>query len=86
MTIGNHDQRGRVDNDVRRLRCSLDLTQAQLAHRVGISRQALIAIEGGNDPSLRTALKLSRALGVEIAQIFHGHAAEANRRHGTHKD
>lgn len=84
MTTRTRDPHGGPVNDVRRLRRALDLTQAQLAQRVGISRQALVAIEAGNDPALRTALRLSRALGVEVAQLFHGHAAAADRARGTH--
>jgi putative transcriptional regulator len=84
VTIRTRDPHGGTVNDVRRLRRALDLTQAQLAQRIGISRQALIAIEAGNDPALRTALRLSRALGVDVATLFHGHAAAVDQAHGTH--
>jgi len=37
----------------------------------GMARQTLSAIESGlSDPSLRNALALARALGVEVEQLF----------------
>ena len=48
-----------------------DLTQEQLASRVGVSRQTLIAIENGKySPSLEFAFALAKALEVEIGELF----------------
>ena len=49
------------------------LTQAALAHQADISRQALSAIEAGvYQPTVGVALKLSRALGKSVEQLFAG--------------
>jgi putative transcriptional regulator len=62
----------RLSNNVRRLRFDNDeMTQQQLADRVGVTRQTIIAIESGRySPSLPLAFKLARAFGVSIEQVF----------------
>ncbi len=62
----------RLSNKVRRLRFDNgELTQQQLADRVGVTRQTIIAIEAGKyAPSLPLAFKLARAFGVTIEQVF----------------
>ena len=48
-----------------------NLTQKELAARVGVTRQTIIAIESGRfNPSVRLALKLARALLVRVEDIF----------------
>jgi putative transcriptional regulator len=63
----------RVGNDIRALRFGADeMTQAQLAERVGVTRQTIIAIEQGRySPSLEVAFRIARALGVSLEQVFH---------------
>ena len=62
----------RLSNKVRRLRFDNgELTQQQLADRVGVTRQTIIAIEAGKyAPSLPLAFKLARTFGVSIEQVF----------------
>ena len=62
----------RLSNKVRRLRFDNgELTQQQLADRVGVTRQTIIAIESGRySPSLPLAFKLARAFGVSIEDVF----------------
>ncbi|WP_435824037.1 helix-turn-helix transcriptional regulator [Actinoplanes missouriensis] len=62
----------RVTNRIRALRAaSGDMTQAELADRVGVTRQTLIAVEQGKySPSLEVAFKIARALGVPIDDVF----------------
>ncbi|MEA3225725.1 MAG: helix-turn-helix transcriptional regulator [Planctomycetota bacterium] len=62
----------RLSNKVRRLRFDNgELTQQQLADRVGVTRQTIIAIESGKySPSLPLAFKLARAFGVSIENVF----------------
>ena len=62
----------RLSNNVRRLRFDNDeMTQQQLADKVGVTRQTIIAIESGRySPSLPLAFKLARAFGVSIEQVF----------------
>lgn len=48
-----------------------DLTQQDLADRVGCSRQTIHSIESGKFvPSVELALKLARTLGVKVEEIF----------------
>ena len=63
---------------VRNRRKALSLSQAELAQRAGISRQALGAIEAGlYQPSVGAALSLARELGETVEKLFGGeHALE----------
>lgn len=59
-------------NDVRALRAERGWTQADLAHRVDVSRQTINAIEVGKfDPSLPLAFRLARLFGLTVEDIFH---------------
>ena len=62
----------RLSNKVRRLRFDNgEMTQQQLADKVGVTRQTIIAIESGKySPSLPLAFKLARAFGVSIEDVF----------------
>ncbi|MEM9600963.1 MAG: helix-turn-helix transcriptional regulator [Pseudomonadota bacterium] len=61
-----------IKNQVRRIRLTrTDLTQAELASRIGVTRQTVIALEGGRySPSLELAFRLSHVLGEPIEVIF----------------
>ena len=60
-----------VRNTLRVQRAMRDLTQADLAERAGITRASVNAIEGGRMiPSIFLALKLARALGVSVDELF----------------
>lgn len=63
----------RVSNDIRVLRFGADeMTQAQLAEQVGVTRQTIIAIEQGRySPSLEVAFRIARALNVPLDRVFH---------------
>jgi putative transcriptional regulator len=53
------------------LRAEHDLTQEALAERVGVSRQAINAIETGKyEPSLTLAMKIARLFNRPVEQIF----------------
>jgi putative transcriptional regulator len=53
------------------LRAEHDLTQEALAARVGVSRQAINAIETGKyEPSLSLAIKIARLFNQPVEQIF----------------
>lgn len=62
----------RVTNAIRALRFERDeMTQAELARRVGVTRQTVIAIEQGRySPSLEVAFQIARALGVPLERVF----------------
>ncbi len=61
-----------VRSDVRRLRfLHAEMTQEELAGRVGVSRQTIIAIEKGRyDPSVGLALRIARVFGVPVEAVF----------------
>ncbi|MBN2138302.1 MAG: helix-turn-helix transcriptional regulator [Sedimentisphaerales bacterium] len=61
-----------VTNRVRRLRFdSGEMTQQQLAGRVGVTRQTIIAIEAGKYlPSLPLAFRIARTFGLPIEKVF----------------
>lgn len=62
---------GSVKNYVKEFRKKLGLTQQDLAERVGVSRQSIIAIEKGHYiPSLPLALKFSRFFKRPINDLF----------------
>ena len=60
-----------MKNRLRHLRAARNWSQAELGVRVGVSRQAIIAIETGRfDPSLPLAFRLARVFGLSIEDIF----------------
>ena len=60
-----------MTNRIRDLRAERGWSQAELGIRVGVSRQAIIAIETGRfDPSLPLAFKLARVFDLAIEDIF----------------
>jgi putative transcriptional regulator len=62
----------RVTNQIRSLRTAHgDLTQAELAERLGVTRQTVIAIEQGKySPSLEMAFQIARIFGVPLDDVF----------------
>ena len=60
-----------MKNRLRVLRAEYNWSQAELADRVGVSRQTINAIETEKyDPSLPLAFKLARLFGKPIEEIF----------------
>ncbi|HAZ14147.1 MAG: hypothetical protein A2X86_02725 [Bdellovibrionales bacterium GWA2_49_15] len=60
-----------IKNRLKDNRTDQDISQKYLAEAVGISRQALHAIENGlSIPSVEVALKLAEALGVRVEKLF----------------
>jgi putative transcriptional regulator len=68
----------RVTNSIRTLRFAAgEMTQAELADRVGVTRQTIIAIEQGRySPSLEMAFQIARTFGVGLDDVFHYPAGE----------
>jgi putative transcriptional regulator len=62
----------RTSNHIRRLRfLAGEMTQQELAGKVGVSRQTIIAIEAGRySPSLELAFRIAHAFGVSIGEVF----------------
>ncbi|MEM7199485.1 MAG: helix-turn-helix transcriptional regulator [Planctomycetota bacterium] len=61
-----------VHNRIRALRFAADeMTQAELAREVGVSRQTINAIEGGKyAPSLEVAFRMARVFDVPLGHVF----------------
>jgi len=60
-----------IINHIRQHREAKKLTQDELAHGVGVSRQTIIAMEKGNyEPSLGLAFKLAGYFNADIEDLF----------------
>ena len=60
-----------MKNRLRELRAMRRWSQADLADRLGVSRQTVYAIETGRyDPSLPLAFKIAAVFGEPIAELF----------------
>jgi putative transcriptional regulator len=60
-----------MKNRLKVLRAERDWTQETLAQRLGVSRQAINAIETGKyDPSLPLAMKAARLFELRVEDIF----------------
>jgi len=68
-----------LSNQIRRLRFeNSQMTQQQLADRVGVTRQTIIATEAGKyAPSLPLAFKIARNFGVPIENVFQYEAEDS---------
>lgn len=61
-----------IENEIRRLRFEhKEMTQAELAERIGVTRQTIIAIEQNKyAPSLEAAFRIADVFGVSVDQVF----------------
>ena len=61
-----------IRNNIRKLRFHHDeMTQQQLAEKVKVTRQTIVAIEKGKyTPSLELAFRLARAFDVGLEEVF----------------
>jgi len=62
----------RVTNSIRALRfANGEMTQAELADRIGVTRQTIIAIEQGRySPTLEMAFQIARVFKVSLDDVF----------------
>jgi len=62
-----------IRNEIRRLRFEHgEMTQQQLAGRIGLTRQTVNAIEQGKySPSLEAAFKIAGVFGLPLESVFH---------------
>ena len=69
----------KVTNDIRSLRFRHgEMTQAELAKRLSVTRQTVIAIEQGRySPSLEMAFQIARVFGVPLDEVFQYPGEEA---------
>jgi putative transcriptional regulator len=70
----------KVTNSIRSLRFTHgEMTRADLADRIGVTRQTIIAIEQGRySPSLEVAFQIARAFEVPLDEVFQYPDAEAS--------
>jgi putative transcriptional regulator len=63
---------GRIKNRIRRLRFDQnEMTQEELANRVGCTRQTIIALEQNKYvPSIELAFRVAKAFGVPLEEVF----------------
>ena len=67
-----------ITNNIRRLRFDTDeMTQGELAEKIGVTRQTVAAIEKGKyAPSLEAAYRIAHVFGVPLDQVFQYHPEE----------
>ncbi len=67
---GNKEEK--LDNRIRRFRFDNgEMTQQDLAERIGVTRQTIIALEAGKYvPSLLLAFRLAAVFGVRVEDVF----------------
>lgn len=63
---------GRITNEIRALRFARgEMTQQELADRVGVTRQTVNAIEGNKySPSLEVAFRIALVFGLPLERVF----------------
>ena len=61
-----------ITNQIRRLRFEHgEMTQADLAERIGVTRQTIAAIEAGKyGPSLEAAFRIAQVFDVGVEEVF----------------
>jgi putative transcriptional regulator len=61
----------KLRNHLKQHRARLDLTQQDLAERVGVRRQTILSIEKGHYvPSALLAFQIARVLGMKVDELF----------------
>ncbi|MEH7130879.1 helix-turn-helix transcriptional regulator [Neobacillus drentensis] len=64
MLVGNHIRKLRFNHD--------EMTQQQLADKVGVTRQTIVALEKGNySPSLELAFRIAHAFNLQLEEVFY---------------
>ena len=71
--------KGRISNNIRKLRFFHDeMTQQQLAEKVGVTRQTIIAMEQDKcSPSLELAFRIAHIFGVPLEEVFSYHPEDS---------
>jgi putative transcriptional regulator len=64
---------GAITNEIRRLRFLNDeMTQQELAQKIGVTRQTVNAIEQNKySPSLEAAFRIAQVFGLPLESVFH---------------
>ena len=74
--------KGQIRNNIRRLRFDRsEMTQQELAEKIGVTRQTVIAIEQDKySPSLEVAFRIARVFGVPLEEVFQYETTDAESR------
>jgi len=60
-----------MTNRIRELRARDQLTQMDLARKVGVRRETIVFLEKGKyNPSLKLAYDIARVFGMKIEEVF----------------
>jgi len=60
-----------MKNDVKSMRKTMGLRQVDLANKLGVTKQTIIAIENNKyNPTLELAMKMAQLLGKPVEEIF----------------
>ena len=60
-----------MNNNIRHLRETQNLTQQDLADKLGVSRQTIISLENGRyNPSIMLAYRISKIFDLNIEEVF----------------
>lgn len=71
ITQRNTEETSKMKNKIKVYRAMHDLTQDNLAHALGVTRQTILAIEKGRyDPSLELAFKMARYFNTTVEELF----------------
>jgi putative transcriptional regulator len=69
--LAKNENLSAMKNYLKVARAKKDLTQAALAEKIGVSRQAVNNIENGNfNPSTLLALKMAKVLNASVEELF----------------
>jgi putative transcriptional regulator len=62
-----------ISNEIRRLRfLNGEMTQQELAQKIGVTRQTVNAVEQGKySPSLEAAFRIAKVFGLPLESVFH---------------
>lgn len=70
-----------IDNNIKVLRAKNDMTQEELAEKVGATRQTILAIEKNKySPTLKLAFDIAEAFGVGIEKVFNYNFGDTNEK------
>jgi putative transcriptional regulator len=70
-----------ISNTIRDLRAGRSMTQQELADRIGVTRQTVIAIEQDKySPSLEVAFRIAYVFSVPLEQVFQYEPPRTKRR------
>lgn len=65
------DERAQVSNRMKELRARFNMTQEDLAQKVGVTRQTIISIEKNEYvPSLTLGMKVAKTFSLPVEEVF----------------